>query len=1555
MNMQKSLARINELMSGFVTEVKGASAMNWTDINLIAENVLIPLFSEIYGHTELKSLNTSGNPNFPAIDLGDKTTKIAYQVTSTPTSQKIKGTLKKFVDNELYNEYDHLIIYILTEKQKSYQGRGFDEIIDRKFTFDKDNDILDYQDLLKEISNLPIEKLQKIEELLEQQFGEVKVCPQNIMEWVESVNNYSRDKESSSKIKIDRSEVRHSLYNFTIENNGIVIGSPGVGKTYLIKELLLHLKSEDIPHLLLPIDLLDSNNPKEWSGSFSLHGDLIDSLKSVPISDKNGILFFDGFDAARDEEKRKNFLILIQRAIQELENWNVVVTVRTYDAKKSQDLLDMFGSSDNSVQTKYQIEDILCRHFNIPILEKHEILLALEQIECPIYIYENGSDEFKEKILSNPFNLWLLEKILQSPGKDPDFSQIHSEVQLFQEFWERRIKDRNKKHILEGIARQMVDKSSLSVKEFEIYENLDLDKPIRMAAFEDLLSDEIITMDSSTKQNITFSHNILFDYAISVLLIDDKPQKLKEFITEDPSRPLFLRPSLTYFFTRLWYYDNSESFWRAFWHIFPSNQSVHLRLVVRLIPTSVIANEAREIEQLTPLLEKLRNKDEIANEAIVRLLQALRMLQVSRDSLWCYFFNSLSTHLDSEFVWDLATFTSDILDRAIEKKNADVVQVCGQVGRQLLEWVWEKKEASDDDWYNRLGGRWAVPLVAKTYHTNINESHNLLNKVLELTNEEHFPIDFLTWLTENVNKIWNHDTEFAILIYHTVFSHQFTSEGETQRGGPVFAITTYRSQDFRMCQYRLVKHFSNFLQEKPTHAAEAAIQSLNNFIAKEHVFRFSRRDKSIDELIETFGFNGKTAYYVKDDSYIWDSQISSDEPIEMADALFDYMAELAKSEEQHSDLDSLLDVFIENVLVAFFWKRLLKTASRHPKVFAPRLFDLCIAKPILLYLEVRDELSLFLENAATEFCPDQLRQIEENIVRLPAESTDENLVRHLENQRDLFLAQIPHDRLSTCEGKQIREDMDREDSLPENRPLKSFYVHSETVTEEKWLREKGVDTTTPENRKLKDFSDSLEDFISDWRNKKPTQEDAELIIPKLRVVHKNIKDKMNTDDELVNILWRKLTASAAILGRISTDLNEDSLDLCRSILLEGASHKLPDPDQENDENFDFVIYSSQPRHYAAEGLLRIFFYKHDLELLPMIEKLADDKIPSVRMTTAMHLPNIYNKEANRFWAIINRRAEIEPNQIVQECLYSALTHVLQPTKDNDEKTTQVMSKILKKTPLPLQKMGTYDPFSFLILGLAIVRQNQWALSTIEKEYLNDPIRYANLLTRFVKKIVKVYIDPRRAQEKDFQENLKRAINLLKKIVTAIIPAMNELGFTFKEQRTEEVEQELRNTYSVLDQIITSLYFTFPHKNNSDSKPSQDNADKNIHCLIFNEVYPLMQQIANFANDSENGLMFAPTAHHFIQLLTNFLNCDPKSVIILTDDVARSSERFGYNLDSLAVEDVVKLVEIVLADYRHVVRDDEDCLKSLLNLLDLFAKTGWTDALNLVWRLDEVFR
>ena len=1351
-------------------------------------------------------------------------------------------------------------------------------------------------------------------------------------------------------MKIERKQLLNDLQDFASSGDGVVIGSPGIGKSYLLKELRRHLKSAGITHLLLRIDRLGDGTNETLQEELSYKGDLIEKLKSMPISGKNAIMLFDAFDAARDENARDHFLKLIRRAIKELVKWNVVVTVRTYDAMKSRELLDLFGSPDD---VGYQTEDILCRHFTIPPFAKEEILQGLDQIGCSKSVYMDGSHDFKN-ILANPFNLWLLEKILKSSHEQPDFSQIHSEVQLLGLFWQRRIRDETLEFLLEQTAHQMVEERSLSIKQSSVYQKLELENPKRKAAWENLLSNEILAKVSSTRQRIAFSHNILFDYAISVLLIEDDPKELEAFLEKEPARALFLRPSLTYFFTRLWYYNNSESFWSAFWHIFPNNQSVHLRLVARLIPTSVIANEVRKIEQLMPLLEKLQDRDENANGTIVRLLQARRMLQVSRDSLWVHFFDNLSTYLDTEFAWGLATLTSDILDRAIENENADLINVCGQVGRQLLKWVWKEKETGDNDWYNQLGGRWAVPLVAKTYHTSIEESRDLLNKVLELTNEDHFPIEFLTWLTENVDKIWDHDTEFVISIYRTVFSHQFTSGGITQRGGPVLPMATYRGQDFRMCQYRLVEHFPKFLQEKPIFATQAVIQSLNHSIFKEHIIRYNREVTTLENLKETFSFRGETAYFVKDDSYLWDARESSDKPIELADKLFEFIEELTVSKESVASLDSFLDIFRDQVWVAFFWKRLLKIGSKFPKVFASRLFELCIAKPILLHLETSYELGMFLENAAYDFTSEQRSQIEEKILALPIEGKDMENDDYLIRHRDRLIAQIPKKLLSTREAKSIRKKMDRENSVPENRPPITIEKWSESYTEEKWLKDKGVDTATSENQKLQEYSQILETFINKWKKDDPTSEATKLILPKLHKVYTTITNDTTESNELINILWRKLVECASILAKITNNLDSDSFAFCRQIILEGAVHEHPLPNPEYDAQYDSAGYSPFPRHEAATGLSLLAYYKPDTEILDAIELLAHDPVPSVRMLTAMQMENVYAKNHDRFWEIIYKMSESEENLIVQECLYRTLDFLVTLRKENENKTTEVMSKLLKHNPSPELKTGTSDPFINLLMWLVIERENSWALGTFKDTYCNDPILFSNILTRAVKRLMEYYVTPKQREKDEGPEIVKRAINCVSNIITVTSKKIKKLCVALKEHRTDEIEQNLQNTYGVIDEVITCLYYTFAYER-SQSKKAVEKIPNDLRCHFYDEVKPLMNQVIDFAKDPKSGVMFASTAHYFIQLLKSFLSCDPKGVLHLAQSVASSSERFGYTFDSIAVMDIVQLVEIVLADYRHVVRDDEECMEDLLNLLDLFAKTGWTDALNLVWRLDEVFR
>jgi hypothetical protein len=175
MLLEQTQLKIRDLMSHFVTQVKAATAMEKTDINKLSENVLIPLFAEIYGFQNLKNLNFTEGSNYPGIDLGDETAKVAIQITATSNIKKVKHTINKFIENDLYKKYDRLLIYILIDKQQSYSNREINKIIQGKLDFDPKRDIWDYCNLLKEINKFQIDKALKIESILEANFGRLSL------------------------------------------------------------------------------------------------------------------------------------------------------------------------------------------------------------------------------------------------------------------------------------------------------------------------------------------------------------------------------------------------------------------------------------------------------------------------------------------------------------------------------------------------------------------------------------------------------------------------------------------------------------------------------------------------------------------------------------------------------------------------------------------------------------------------------------------------------------------------------------------------------------------------------------------------------------------------------------------------------------------------------------------------------------------------------------------------------------------------------------------------------------------------------------------------------------------------------------------------------------------------------------------------------------------------------------------------------------------------------------------------------------------------------------
>lgn len=1341
-------------------------------------------------------------------------------------------------------------------------------------------------------------------------------------------------------MKINRNVVLDSLREFVSKGNGIVAGRPGVGKTYLIADLCDGLDKDLVPNLFIQIDRLGNVTPAELKEELHFDGDLIEKIRSEFSQLKNlpGILIFDAFDAARNEEARGKILKIIRKAIEKLKDiCRVIVTVRTYDAQKSQELLDLFGGFAASDASQYREADIPCRHFSVPVLNDAEIEQAVKQIPHLDELYKTASPDFKE-LLKIPFNLWLLEKTLLDSGDVKEISIIRSEIQLLGLFWRRRVKSKRdvdaRELLLSFTAREMVRERTLSVRKETLYDEYGAKYP---ETWDRLLSDEILTTISSTGQRIAFSHNILFDYAVSVLLIEDLPEKFVEFISQDVARPIFLRPSILYYFARLWY-EAPETFWKVFEYLLLKSD-INIRLVARFMPTRVIVSETRNSEEISPLFASLEKGEATASEAILRLLQAHKALNITKDTLWANILERASRNIRIEFAWDLATTITAILDRAENNGDEAVKQLCGKIGRNLFNWVWQKRieEADKKAWYDRLGAILVVPIVARTYWTNPGESKQLLEKVLRLVEEPNFPIDYIYRLADKINHIWPHNPEFVSSLYLTVFSHYESSEEVTQMGTPVMPLSSTRRQDYDMCQYILIKKFPKFLRAAPMHTIKATILSLNNFIDKRHIKPYLKEGVKSEELIQEFAFNGGVARYLSDSSFMWDEGEYIDEPIKMANDLFAYIETIAKDGQHTKYLDEMLVSFRENVLVAFFWKRLLKSASKLPDIFAHRIFDLCVAKPILTDDDTIYELGLFLESASRVFKPEQLNIIEKTIIELPKTAKDDQSLKYLTHRMERLLASIPKEILRSDEAKKIRKRMEEEKNIPENKPLVTFTSWSAPYTYKERFKDAGIDIEEPDIKEIINYYEPLGKFESEWQNKKPTIEAIHGILPELQELF-DILNKTTVDKETVlEEAWTKLAACCKKISYGIEDPESEAFKFIRYILLLSAKHKSPEPDPEYDASFTSPAWSPAPRIEAAQGLPWLALRNPDVEVLTAIRTLVQDKVPRVRFLVVEELWRISNKAPEVFWELAKYTAEREDNQVVQKALCHTLSNII-GLKENEDKATALFDILLTSALSKSGESEVLEPIVDMAIDLHLVRGNEWATGTI-KCFLAQPVRFAGELKRATFRTFS-YLKP--AEEES--DTTKRAIKWLSDAIDASKKGLTELKDAHGENWFKVAEIKFRELYGIIDEIVMRLFFAHEGK-----EPTAGELKE-----FYNKTKPLLKKIIKFASEEQSGIIVAHTAHYFMELLNRVVTYDPEGVLHLAAGVAKSSRRAGYNLDSMAVSETVKLVESLLADHRHIFRK-EDALNNLVALLDIFAEAGWPEAITLIWRLDEVFR
>src|SRR5690606_25844335 len=174
-------------------------------------------------------------------------------------------------------------------------------------------------------------------------------------------------------------------------------------------------------------------------------------------------------------------------------------------------------------------------------------------------------------------------------------NEIDSEAQLLNVFWRKKIVPSEEYDIFLRRLTQL-----LSQNERLVCDKEEILNDANGLVFRGLISQGIIEEASVLRQRVTFTHNILLDYAISRYLLKDDAGQQVIYISSNEKQPFIFRQSFVYFYHELWH-GNRDLFW-AHYHAIANVEKALFRLFHQTILNFVLISVYQTTEDLKPLL-----------------------------------------------------------------------------------------------------------------------------------------------------------------------------------------------------------------------------------------------------------------------------------------------------------------------------------------------------------------------------------------------------------------------------------------------------------------------------------------------------------------------------------------------------------------------------------------------------------------------------------------------------------------------------------------------------------------------------------------------------------------------------------------------------------------------------------------------------------------------------------------------------------------------------------------------------------------------------------------
>jgi hypothetical protein len=1258
-------------------------------------------------------------------------------------------------------------------------------------------------------------------------------------------------------------------------------------------------------------------------------------------------------DAARAELTVRVLRELIRSVVRQAGRWRVVVSIRKFDLRYDSQLRTLFRGKSPSEHVDPEFKGIC--HLNVPRLTSDE-LAQLEPQSPDLYALVKGATSELYELMSVPFNLRLVADLLDDGVSISDLSPLRTQLQLLDRYWQRRlIRQDGQRDAREAILRNacegMVRHCRLRVDRASVAE------PGVSTWITDLLSHHVLAewqpspASAPDSYILTFSHHVLFDYAVERLLLRGEPEVLVARLSEDPDLILVVRPSLAFHFEHLWDLDpRHEQFWDVVFRIVHDS---HIPEIGKLIGPAVAAGRAMLLTDIEILYQSLESTQEVqrkAAEAAVRhVIGALltdtgdnRPIAGQGAGPWCDLLEQVSRNLANSIVYTLRPLLFHIC-QSPELLTLEQRSNAGKASRRLLEWAWRQ---SPRDSRLVIHG---LEFVCRTFESDGIESATLIRRALDPQHVAQFGFEELPWLAREDKRLVPLDPDLVREIYRVTFTHEETSmEATPLFESRILGMISHRKQDYAMALHELNWAFPDFLLSKPLYAARTLIDVMEAFVAQEHAG---------DDIIEgDFDFRGTHARIKSDFSCVWDAREGSShsDAVQMLDAFERHLGTLVAEPQGCQVAQMIIDVMAKENRLASIWRRLLGLGARFPDTIGVELLPLASAEPILTFLDTSYLAGEYLKSVFPLTSTSERDKIERAIMSMPSLSQQSERGGRI---RDQLLACLPASMLVAEDSRARIEHLRNNEELPLNLPPITFGgITRREYAEEDDFREHGISVDQGMAREIRKLEKAMREFVPQNPSQVPSAEEVLAVIPSVHALKVLLShaEKEGVHPELCKSAWgHLLEACNRIIGSKSFSCRDQVHSGIDSIILEGSRHPEPVHDPKYDAQFDRTQSwgSPAPRIEAARGLMLLGSIPECMaeELRGQIEKLSRDEVPAVRFQISGSLNALYYSSPELMWEVLERVCREETSKgVLKFVIHGPLerlagSHMVRVV----DLARNIFARIMDGPGAEGVREGCVNLFGRLYIWLG-----EASCGDIIMNIASHPDKYskeASCTVGILREPLRHYEEEDEGRESEAVR--RRAWDLVARILRSSVEGLNRLHDAYSnvsfEVWSKEDKEELQSLFKIVDHLGDEVYF-------ASGAYGEKNRDSEEEILSVRKRERFYQEAAHVLDDlAEVGI--ASLTHHLLETLESFIPFDPSGVFIRIGRTIRAGEKGGYQYESLASDLFVKLVERYLAEYRYLFRENEDCRQILREVLDIFVQAGWPSARRLIYHLDEIFR